>query len=110
MKKTYTDEFKLSVVKDYYNSNLGVRSIALKYNLPSKNYINNWEQQLIKKQLLPPNSTKPNKTTSPCKESFKPKDTRTPREKHYEEQIRILEAKIAYYENLNELRPFVKKN
>lgn len=41
IKRKYTDEFKLKVVKDYYSSTLGVRSIALKYNLPSKNYINN---------------------------------------------------------------------
>lgn len=42
MNKKYSDEFKLSVIEDYYNSTLGVRAIALKYNLPSKNYINNW--------------------------------------------------------------------
>jgi len=36
MIRKYTDEFKLSVVQDYYHSTLGVRAIAAKYNLPSK--------------------------------------------------------------------------
>jgi len=53
IKRKYTDEFKLKVVKDYYTSTLGVRAIALKYNLPSKNYINNWEQYLIANQKEP---------------------------------------------------------
>lgn len=109
MNKKYSDEFKLSVIEDYYNSTLGVRAIALKYNLPSKNYINNWEKQLIKKGLLPPNSTKPNKSVGRSKESILRNDTRTPREKQYEEEIRILEAKIAYYESLEYMQQFIPK-
>ena len=50
--KRYSDEFKLQVIKEYLNSSLGCRTIAQKYNLPSKNYIHNWERQLIKKGLL----------------------------------------------------------
>ena len=49
MYRKYSDEFKLAVIEDYYNSPLGVRSIANKYDLPSKNYIGNWEKQLKKK-------------------------------------------------------------
>jgi len=110
MKKKYSDEFKLSVINDYYNSPLGVRAIALKYNLPSKNYINNWEKQLKKKGLLLPDSTKPNKSVGRSKEPILREDTRTPREKQYEEEIQILKAKIAYYENLDRMQPFLKKN
>ena len=110
MKRKYSDEFKLSVVKDYYNSTLGVRAIASKYNLPSKNYVNNWEEQLKKKGLLPPDSTKPNKSVARSKESIMRKDTRTSREKQYEEEIEILKAKIAYYEGLESIKPFLKKN
>ena len=36
--------------------------IGDKYNLPSKNYIANWEQYLKKKGLLPLDATKPVKT------------------------------------------------
>lgn len=32
----YSDEFKLSVIRDYYSSQLGVRAIALKYGFASK--------------------------------------------------------------------------
>src|SRR6056297_4178203 len=96
MPTKYSDAFKLEVVRDYYNSPLGVRSIALKYNLPSKNYINNWEKYLIKKELLPPGSTKPNKTPGRTSETILRADDRTEREKRYEQEIR-------------ELKPFVKK-
>jgi transposase-like protein len=49
MKSKYSDEFKLAVIKDYYESTLGVRAIATKYHLPSKNYVNKWEAQLKRK-------------------------------------------------------------
>lgn len=109
MVRKYTDEFKLAVVKDYYQSTLGVRAIANKYNLPSKNYINRWEQQLKKKGLLPSDATKPNKTAGRSKESVIRADTRTPREKQYEKEIRHLKAKVAYLESLESLQPFLKK-
>lgn len=50
--KNYTDEFKLQVVKDYLKSSLGIRSIAKKYGLPSKNYITRWRDDFIKKGLI----------------------------------------------------------
>lgn len=109
MNKIYSDEFKLSVVLDYYSSSLGVRAIAMKYNLPSKNYINNWEQQLIDKGLLPPNSTKQEKSVARSKESIVRNDTRTPLERHYEDEIEILKARIEYLEGLESLKPFLKK-
>lgn len=109
MKKKYTDEFKLSVIKDYYSSILGVRAIASKYNLPSKNYVNRWEDDLKKKGLLEQDATKPNKTVARSKEYILREDTRTTREKHYEEEIGLLKAKVAYYENLHSLQPYLKK-
>lgn len=110
MYRKYSDEFKLAVIEDYYNSPLGVRSIANKYDLPSKNYIGNWEKQLKKKGLLPQDATKPIKTMGRAKESIKRQDDRTPREKHLEEENYALKAKIKYYENLESLQPFIKKN
>lgn len=109
MNKIYSDEFKLSVILDYYSCSLGVRAIAMKYNLPSKNYINNWEQQLIEKGLLPPNSTKQVKSVARSKESVVRNDDRTPLERHYEEEIEILKARIDYLEGLESLKPFLKK-
>jgi transposase-like protein len=109
MSKKYTDEFKLSVIQEYYNSNLGVRAIALKYNLPSKNYINNWEESLKEKGLLPPDATKPNKSAGRSKEAVMREDTRTTREKQYEEEIQVLKARVAYFEGLEFMQPFLKK-
>lgn len=109
MYRKYSDEFKLAVIEDYYNSPLGVRSIANKYDLPSKNYIGNWEKQLKKKGLLPQDATKPVKTMGRAKESILRQDDRTPREKHLEEENYALKAKIKYYENLESLQPFIKK-
>lgn len=109
MAKKYSDEFKLAVVEDYYNSPHGVRAISLKYDLPSKNYINNWEKQLKKKGLLPVDATKPNKSAGRSKEAVLRADTRTPREKQYEAEIQRLKAQVAYYEQLEHLQPFIKK-
>jgi transposase-like protein len=109
VKKKYSDEFKLMVIQDYYQSQLGVRSIALKHNLPSKNYINKWEAELKKKGLLPAEATKPEKAVARSKESLLRKDTRTTKEKQYEEEILALKAKVAYYESLESLKPFISK-
>lgn len=109
MRRKYSDEFKLAVIEDYYQSRLGVRSIALKYNLPSKNYINNWEKELKKKGLLPAEATKPDKTVARSKELLLRQDTRTAKEKQYEEEILALKAKVAYYESLESLKPFIGK-
>jgi transposase-like protein len=110
MKSKYSDEFKLAVIKDYYESTLGVRAIATKYHLPSKNYVNKWEAQLKKKGLLPQDATKPVKSVARSKESILRCDTRTPREKQYEEEIQYLKARVAYYESLDSMQRFLKKN
>lgn len=110
MKRKYSDEFKLEVIKDYYQSQLGVRMMAIKYGLPSKNYIANWEQYLKKKGLLPPDSTKPKKAAGRASEKIVRADDRTEREKQYEAEIERLNARVAYYEGLDSLQPFLKKN
>ena len=109
MKRTYSDEFKLSVINDYYNSSLGVRAIAAKYNLPSKNYITNWEQYLKKKGLLPVDATKPVKTVGRAKEPVVRHDNRTELERQYEAEIETLKARVAYYESLEYMQPYLKK-
>jgi transposase-like protein len=108
-KKMYSDEFKLEVVKDYYRNQLGVRTTALKYGLPSKNYITNWEKYLKKKGLLPEDAVKPVKAVGRSPEQVARADDRTEREKHYAAEIERLKARIAYYEGLESLQPFLKK-
>ena len=107
--KKYSDTFKLTVVKDYYSSVLGVRAIANKYNLPSKNYVNNWEAELKKKGLLPSDATKPVKSAGRAPEDVLRKDDRTERERQYELEIEALKAQIQYYESLDFIKQFLKK-
>ena len=82
---------------------------AAKYGLPSKNYITNWEQYLRRKGLLPPDATKPKKAAGRAPEAEVRQDTRTEREKQYESEIEYLKARVAYYEGLESLQPFLKK-
>lgn len=109
MKKKYTDEFKLKVIKDYYKSDVGVRIIAKMHGLPSKNYINNWEEQLKKKGLLPKDATKPDKTSGPSKNSLSIEDNKTPKEKQLELENIQLRAKLEYFESLEYMKPFISK-
>lgn len=109
MTKVYLDEFKKTVIDDYYSSPLGVRAIAKKYGLPSKNYITNWENYLKKIGVLSPDATKPQKEAGRSKESVVYKDERTEREKQYEAEIQALKARVAYFEDLDSMQPFLKK-
>lgn len=110
MNKKYSDEFKLEVIRDYYSNQLGLRMTAIKYGLPSKNYITNWEQYLKKKGMLPADATKPVKAAGRAPEQIARADDRTEREKQYEAEIAQLKARVAYYEGLDSLQPFLKKN
>lgn len=109
MSKKYSDEFKMTVIQDYYNSTLGVRMIALKYNLPTKNYVGQWEKYLKKKGLLACDAIKAVKSVGRSKEPVAREDTRTAREKQYESEIEVLKTKVAYFESLDSMQPFLKK-
>lgn len=109
MKTVYSDEFKKAVIDDYYNSTLGIRVIARKYGLPSKNYITRWEAALKKKGLLNADAVKPVKAAGPSKDTLTFNDNRTEREKQYEAEIEALKARVEYLESLDRLQPFLKK-
>ena len=47
IKREYSQEFKLSVIKEYLNSPHGIRVLARSFGLPSKNYITRWIEELI---------------------------------------------------------------
>lgn len=98
--KRYSDEFKLQVIKEYLNSSLGCRTIAKKYNLPSKNYINNWEKELIKKGLLTSEECYKSKNKT---YSLNKPDKKTAYEKQLEKENLRLRAELAYYEELKRL-------
>lgn len=100
-RKRYSDDFKLEVVREYLNTQQGCRTIAKKYNLPSKNYIFDWEKYLIKKGLLSEEEThKVHKETYSLK---KMESGKTPYEKLLEKENLKLRAELAYYQELKRL-------
>ncbi len=112
MNRRYSEAFKMEVVKYYYNNPYGVRLTARHFGLPSKNYITDWEAELKRNGRIPPDAKKVFKTDNNKKEGqAKPEilDSRTQIEKEYEKRIRKMEAKIAYLESLEKLKPFLKK-
>lgn len=104
-KKDYTDEFKLEVVNEYLDGDLGCRLIARKYNLPSKNYIFRWKDELIKKGLLKDREKKIIKTSTHNEVLNK----KTVYEKRLEQEILELRAKLAFYNELEKLGVDVHK-
>jgi len=98
--KRYSDEFKLQVITEYLNSTMGCRTLAKKYNLPSKNYIHNWEKQLIKKGLLKKDELR---NLKPREYSIKKGIKKTAYEKQLEKENFELKAKLAYYQELEKL-------
>ena len=85
--RKYSDEFKLQVVEEYLEGSLGCRLLARKYNLPSKNYILSWKEQLIQKVYLNNSNTK-NKTAY---------------EKQLERENLELRAELAFYQEMKRL-------
>lgn len=98
--KEYSDEFKLQVVNEYLKEKLGCRLLAKKYNLPSKNYIFRWKDELEKKGLLEKGIKKD--LTKMQKSSLKSKN-KTPYEKQLEKENFQLKAELAFYKELKKL-------
>lgn len=96
--KKYSDEFKLQVVKEYLEGSLGYRRLAQKYNLPSKNYILTWKEQLIKKGLLEDTKKKLLKTLSNQNNK-----TKTAYERQLERENLELRAELAFYQEMKRL-------
>lgn len=97
---TYSDEFKLSVVTEYFNGDLGVRALAKKYTLPSKNYITRWINKFKKEGKFPENMSRKN-TNSHSKNLDNSK--KTTYEKELEQKVYELEAQLAFYKKYEEL-------
>jgi len=102
----YSDEFKLSVIRDYYQSPLGVRAIAAKYNLPSKNYVNKWEAQLKKKGLLPQDATKPVKSVGRSKDPYCATTQELPGKSSMKKRFNTLKPELHIMKVLNQSSRF----
>lgn len=101
-KRNYSDEFKLQIVNEYLEGPLGCRLLARKYNLPSKNYINNWIDQLIRKGILKEEDVV-KKDFSKFKDKITNDKNKTPYEKQLERENIELRAKLAFYEEMKKL-------
>ena len=100
LNKKYSDEFKLQVIKEYLETSIGCRPLAKKYNLPSKNYIHNWEKQLIQKGLLNCDDIKNSKNK---KYSLNTPIEKTAYEKQLEKENLRLKAELSFYKELENL-------
>lgn len=102
----YSDEFKLQVVQEYLEGALGCRLISQKYNLPSKNYIFIWKEQLLKKGLLTINThkviSKGGVKNDYCK-------NKTAYEKQLERENLKLKVELAYLQELKKITDSDKK-
>jgi transposase len=98
--KSYSEEFKLEVIMDYLNNNLGVRETAKKYGLPSKNYITEWKKQLLKKGLITEEAAK---RLPPKNHPLKEIPKKTAYEKQLEKENYRLRAELAFYQELKRL-------
>lgn len=109
MNKRYSEEFKLSVVKEYYEGNLGVRLLANKYNLPSKNYITNWIKHFKANGKIPQNASVSRIPGTSAKIVLK-SNSKTSYEKELEKKVMELEAELAFYKKCDEIVNKNKKN
>ncbi len=98
--KRYSDEFKLQVIKEYLNTSIGCRTLAKKYNLPSKNYIDCWKKQLLKKGLLSAEQCNQSQIKT---YSLKSTEKKTAYEKQLEKENLRLKTELAFYKELQNL-------
>ena len=106
MNKKYSEEFKLAIVKEYLEGNIGIRTIAKKYNLPSKNYITNWIKYFKENGTIPKNASVSHAVKSSAK-STNDEKVKTPYEKELEKKLERMEAELAFYKKCNEI---IKRN
>ena len=107
-KQSYDDNFKLEVVKAYFDGPHGVRLIARSYGLPSKNYIERWVKELKTKGLIPLDAKKLDGKSSAKNRTQKADNPyeahkKSARETHLEKEVLRLQAEIDYLKKLEEL-------
>ena len=106
MSQKYSEEFKLNVVKEYFEGNLGVRLLAKKYNLPSKNYITNWIKH-FKDMGVISNDASVSRASHTSNTSIEKSRIKSPYEKELEKKLERMEAELAFYKKCNEI---IKRN
>jgi transposase len=103
-KQNYDDEFKLEVVKTYFEGKQGVRLVARSFGLPSKNYIHRWIAELTDKGLLDPKAIEARSRSNIKSIDKKIADhSKTAREKQLEKEVLRLKAENDFLKKLEEL-------
>lgn len=102
----YSTDFKLMVVKEYITGDLGCRAIAKKYNLPSKNYVFRWKNELVKLGLIKDITSSINHKGGNKKNIL---NNKTAYEKQLERENFELKAKLAYFNELQKIVDESKK-
>ena len=109
MKKRYTKEFKVAVIRDYYTNELGVRQTAAKWGLPSKNYITQWEEYLKKAGSLPDVTKKAPMKALKSRNVAISRETESVELRMLRQENEELRAALAYHQELAKLIEAKKK-
>lgn len=107
MIREYSQEFKLSVIREYLNGPHGIRVVSRSFGLPSKNYITRWIQELSNAGLITEDELiAAGKKSSAGRASKKhPYQVHipSPREKMLEQENLRLRAEIDFLKKLQEI-------
>lgn len=104
-KQIYTMNFKLDVLNYYYQSGLGMKDVAIKFNLPDPGMISTWKKQV---DTVGINALKPKKKgrtamTKQTSNSSKKKKKELTREQQLERENELLKAELAFIKKLRAL-------
>jgi len=106
-KREYSQEFKLSVVRQYLESPHGIRVVARSCGLPSKNYITNWINEMLKAGLITEEEliVAGKKSSQNRGKKAHPYEVQasTPRERQLEEENLRLRAELDFLKKYREL-------
>lgn len=107
IKREYSQEFKLSVIKEYLNCPHGIRVVSRSFGLPSKNYITRRIKELSKVGLVTEEElVAAGKKSTAGKQSIKhPYQVHepSPRERMLDQENLRLRAEIDFLKKLQEI-------
>jgi len=92
LKKKYSEEYKLSVIRDYYSSGMSKKACRRKYHLSSPTMLNYWLRQYESEKDSVPLQSEPDEDdmANRSKESYKDENS------HLKKRIRELEKALEF--------------
>jgi len=114
IKREYSQEFKLSVIREYLKCPHGIRVVSRSFGLPSKNYITRWIKELSEAGLVSEEELiAAGKKSTAGKQSIKhPYEVHdpSPRERMLDQENLRLRAEIDFKKKLQEIEGGVQKS